>query len=689
MRVKTTRSSEYFAALTDPIQLADEMQEKIRVWREWCGQHGLMGLWQKKLKNYYGVSAAGHTSQAVRSGGTQGELSMIKVNDLRNLIQNQLVMVTSQRPAGIARAVNADVTSLKASRIGTAIAEYYMNQLGFETRFVTATEIALLCDEAYIDLFWDKAAGDPIAVDFETGRPEMSGDCMLRTHAPWNVARDPGLTVEQQRWNIISYRMNKWDAAASYPRFRDSILSEEQSNFPELPMEDIPDGSDTIFGHLLVHDRTSAVPEGRYALMIGNNIVMDSTDESGGYVLPYAEYPVERIAPSDVIDGPIGYSAANDILALEEVTDALNSIATTNSTNFGGQCLVGPEGANIKVSEIAKGARYFELPPDQVGLLRPLDLLHTPPEIFNYIGMLNQKKEQAVGVNAVIRGNPAEAGMSGASGSALALIQTQAISFNSGIQRSYFALLSGTMTKLIGILRVYADTPRVAKIVGKSKASGLKEFKYTGHDLNSISSIVYEMVNPVSQSLGGRLTFAQDLLKSGLLKNPKQYINVVTTGQTDALIDDDEADQLLILQENEWLVEGKPFQAIITENHQDHLKGHMSVLSSLEAKSNPKLVADTLAHCQEHIDLWMQASQTNPGLLVATAQQPLMPPPPAQGAQAPGGLPGEVPAIGQMTGNGQNPSIQKAEEVRAPGLPNIAGTNQRPTVPGVTDTGLM
>jgi hypothetical protein len=43
------------------------------------------------------------------------------------------------------------------------------------------------------------------------------------------------------------------------------------------------------------------------------------------------------------------------------------------------------------------------------------------------------------------------------------------------------------MTKLIGILRVYADTPRVAKIVGKSKASGLKEFKYTGDDLGKRS----------------------------------------------------------------------------------------------------------------------------------------------------------------------------------------------------------
>lgn len=687
MARKTTRSDQYFASIQDPIQLANEMKEKIRVWREWCSNRGLMGLWTKKLKNYYGVSAGGNSSQNVTRGGSQGELNLIKVNDLHNLVQNQLVMVTSQRPAGIARAINSDTTSLKASRIGTAIAEYYMSQVGFESKFVTATETALLCDEAYIDLFWDKSAGDPIAVDHETGRPEMSGDCVMRTHAPWNVTRDPGLTVEQQKWHIISFRVNKWDAAASYPKFAENIKGLGKDSLPEIPMEDVPDGSDSIFAHLLVHDRTAAVTDGRYALLIGDDIVMDSRDEQGVPSLPYADYPVERIAPSDVIDGPIGYSSANDILALEEVTDGLHSICVTNQITFGGQCLVGPEGGNLKYSDLAKGVRYFELPPDQVGMLRPLDMLHTPPEIFNYIGMLNNKKEQAVGVNSVVRGQP-EGQLAGASGSALALIQTQAISFNSGIQRSYFSLLSGGMTKLIGILRVFADTPRVAKIVGKSKASGLKEFKYTGHDLNSISSIVYEMVNPISQSFGGRLTLAQDLLKAGQIKSPKQYINVVTTGQTDVLTEDDESDQLLILQENEWLTEGKPFQAIVTEMHADHIKSHMSVLSSLEAKSDPQVVSETLAHIQQHIDLWTQASQTNPGILMATGQQPLMPPPPPMMPPGAGPMPGGAP-IGNMVGDGQNPAVHKAQDVRQAALPNIAGTKMKPTVPGVTDSGLQ
>jgi len=685
MKVTTSNNQEYFAAIPteEPDRLANEMCEKIRTWRKHCNERGLVSLWEKKLRNYYGQSISGNSSHALTSGGEQGELTMVKVNDLHSLIQEQLVVVTSQRPAGVAKAINSDTKSLKAARIGTAIAEYYMAQGGFEAKFVSATEAALLCDESFLEIFWDKGAGDPIAMDHESGKPVMSGDAILRVHCTWNVARDIGATVESNKWYILSYKMNKFDAAASYPRFYEHILSlGVEDDLNPLSLNTIPEGSDEIFVHALIHDRTPSVPQGRYALMIGDKIVIDSA-------LPYKDFPIERMAPSDVIDGNMGYSSANDIQALEEVTDALHSVVTTNEITFGGQCIVGPEGGNIESRDLAKGVKYFELPPDLVDKLRPLQLLHTPPEVFNYIGMLGEKKAKAVGSVSGILSQQAQ---QGASGSSMALIQTQAISYNSGTQRCFFKMLGGVMTKLIGVLRVYADTPRVASIVGKSKAVGLKEFKYTGHDLGSISSIVYEIVNPMFQTYGGRLTAAQDLLKAGQVKSPKQYINLVATGQPDVFDQDDEADQLLILEENEKLSDGtEGVKAIITEMHSDHIKSHMSVLSSLEAKANPDVVAGTLAHIQEHIDLWTQASQTNPGLLMATGQQPLpIPAPPPMGPPGmgpPGASPQGPPPVGApgLEGLGPPAVVEKAAGINAPNLPNLPGSHEKPVVPGVTD----
>lgn len=669
-----TNSLEYFAAIPQdqPDQLANAMTDKINTFRKWYDSRGFTALQKKKLVNYYGNSMGGNSSMAVVKGGSEGELSLIKVNDFRQLIQEQLVVVTSQRPAGIAKAINSNTAAQKSAKIGTALAENYMSQFGFEKKFVSAAEIALVNDESFVEIAWDQSKGDPIGVDPDTGLPEMSGDGVLNVHCPWNVARDIGAKCDTNAWYIITSVIHKFDAAVRYEKFADHIISCTDDAMTELELNKIPDGSDEIYQHLLIHDRTPSVPNGRYSLMIGGKIVLDAG-------LPFKDFPAERLSGSDVIDGNVGYAAANDMLALEEVTDALHSVMTTNSTTFGGQCLVGPEGSNLKVSDLAKGVRYFELPPDQVGLLRALDLLHTPPEVPNYINMLTDKKGKAVGS---VSGILAAQAQQGASGNSMALIQTQAISFNSGTQRSYYGVMSSVMTKFIGVLRVYADTPRVASIVGKSKSAGLKEFKYTGKDLGSISSVVYEIVNPLFQTYGGRLTAAQDLLKAGQIKSPKQFINLAATGQPDVLDQDDEADGMLIMEENEWLAEGKPFDAIITQMHADHIKSHTSQITLEMQVNDPQAVARILSHIQQHIDVWVQASINNPGILMATGQQPLKMPPGMmpQGAPMPG-APEGIPKISDA----ESPAQQKAGAVKMPGLPNVAGTREKPQVPGVTD----
>lgn len=706
MKKKTVGTQEYFAAVEDPVDLAQGVYTKISEWREWYSSRGFTGLASKKLKNYYGISAGGNTSMAVTRGGSEGELSLVKVNDLRNLVQHQLVLVTGQRPAGIARAVNSDSESLQASRIGTAVAEFYMTQKGFEKQYVDVTEIALLLDEGFVEIFWDKSMGDIVIPDNETGHHEMEGDAILRVHCPWFVARDPGLKVDQNNWYIITTKVNRFDAAAKYPKFRDHILSVGEDDLPALELDSIPDGSDAIYEHWLIHDKTAAVKKGRYALFIGGKTILDTA-------LPFADFPVDRIAAADVIDACTGYAAANDILALEEVTDALHSIIVTNQVNFGGQCFIVPMGSGIQFSDLAKGVRVFELPTNMIDKFKPLELVHTPGEIFNYINMLGNKKDQAVGVSSVTKGQP-EGQLAGSSGSALALIQAQAISFNSGAQRAFFSMLTSSMTKFIRVLQQRADTPRIADIAGKTKMAGIKQFKYTGQSLQKISAVVYEVVNPALQTFGGRLTFAQDLLKAGQIKNPKQYINLALTGQPDVLVDDDEADQMLILEENERLIDGRPVSALVSDLHGEHAKSHLSLCTAEARIKDPNLVARALDHVQDHIDKWNQASQQNPSILALTNQQPAPPPPAPPGLAPPAGLPGPGPGMHvgppagpPLPGNGipragkggagpsispilhagQNPSARKAGEVNEPKLPLVAGTHDRAQIPGVTNQG--
>lgn len=679
------QTPEYFASITDPKKYVDACHEKIKQWRDYYKSKGLAGLHRDKLANYYGTSGDGaYSSQTAQSDGTEGELTNIKVNDLHKLVSDQVIIVTAARPAGIAKAINSDVRSLKNSRIASGLAEYYLIDKGYEDIFVKGCRTAVLIDEVYSDLFWDKDEGKEVRpeIDGKTGqilpKAVKEGDLKLRLHMPYNVARDSDLSVEKHRWHIISILDNRFDLAAKFPEFAEGILKAPQDGVEQLEIQD-RDGEDNVYMHVVIHDRTPAVPNGRYSFIIGDMLVGDMKDEQGKHTLPYPDYPVDRMTPEDVIDGPTGYCPSNDVMAMEQVTDALHSTVVTNNIAFGTQNIVGPDLSGVKIVEAAKGMRYFQVPPEHTDKIKPLQLTQSAPETFGYIDKLSAKKEAMMGN---VGGTLQAQAMQGASGSSMVLIQAQGVQANSGTQKSYLNWISRVMTKGIGVLRVYADTERVVRITGKSKARGLKEFKYSGKDLDSISSVVYEMVNPISQTVGGKLQMAQDLISNGQITNPRQYLTVAQTGELDALTEPDEDMNLLILEENEWLSEGKEVAVVVTENHAEHIRGHMSVLASPEAKSDAAIVEKVLAHIQDHMNQWQNASISNPMILLATGQQPLPPPQPmGMPGMPPGAPPSGAPA--GSTGAPQAPNQQlEASQPSQPQMPQNPATGERAVVPG-------
>ncbi len=134
------------------------------------------------------------------------------------------------------------------------------------------------------------------------------------------------------------------------------------------------------------------------------------------------------------------------------------------------------------------------------------------------------------------------------------------------------------------------------------------------------------------------------------------------------LLEDDVACEEAIVEENEQLSEGMPVSAVVTENHEDHIRGHQSVISKPNAKKDPELVQNVLMHIQEHITMWNDASMNNPALLLATGQK-VLPPAPQQG-MPPG--PGGPPPGAQLPPGPpppQSPEIQGGPEARQPSLP--------------------
>jgi len=276
-----------------------------------------------------------------------------------------------------------------------------------------------------------------------------------------------------------------------------------------------------------------------------------------------------------------------------------------------------PENSNIASSQIAGGLNVIQSKQKP----EAINLTSTPAEVFKFLEMLERAMETISSVNSVARGDPQASLKSGA---ALALVQSMALQFTSGLQQSYVQLMEDVGTALIKLLQDYASSPRFVAIVGKNNRSELKQF--TGEDISNINRVIVDVGNPLSRTASGRVQMAENLLQYMPDKiNPMQYLNVINTGQLEPLTEEIQDDLNLIRGENEKLMGGEMVYALFTDSHDQHIRGHKNVLSDPELRKDPELVKRVGAHMQEHFGL---LETTEPQKLILMGQQPIQPPPP-------------------------------------------------------------
>lgn len=680
-------NDEYFATLKGQ-DFLDAVTNKVNWYRDFCGTSGKAAIWGTSVGAYFGISNDGKSSWQVTPQGEAGELVGFKVNDYAGLLRTELQLAIQNRPAGIAKAINTDIKTLRNARIGTQLVEYYLSDPAhnFESDFVEAMRYVLSSDEGFVVQDWDTALGEEVrpevttAGELDASKSVKTGDMAQEVYPPWNAARDIGAPTPVQNWYIFSDRKNKFDLAAEYPAYREEILrlgaglSGTGGIKPPLLFRVGTDNTDFVERHKLIHFPSPACPKGRYAIFVEGAVLLDTE-------YPYPFKNVHRASEQDMLGTCFGHTSNYDLLALEQVTDTLHSIILNNQATFGVATIIGPKGGGVTHTELAKGLRYMEVDPNMVDKIKPLQLTATPAEVFKYVDSLGVKKGEMSGINSILRGDPSGA-LKGSSGAAMALLQSNAIMSNGGVQRAFYKLLNSAGTGIIEMTRKFADEERVVKISGKSNSEAIKEFKYTGETLKSVSTVVFEPVNPLLQTASGKLTVAQDLLGADMIKNPRRYIEVLTTGNLNVLLEDDVALEEAIIEENEMLGEGQPVDAIIVENHEAHIQGHQSVIATPNAKKDPQVIMGVLNHIQQHLDLWRQASDTNPALLLATSQK-VLPPAPVPGMPpmppGPGGPPAGAP-------DKPPPSAPGAPMPNLPNLPkppvNPATGESAPVAPG-------
>jgi hypothetical protein len=284
--------------------------------------------------------------------------------------------------------------------------------------------------------------------------------------------------------------------------------------------------------------------------------------------------------------------------------------------------------------------------------------------------MLEKVAETLTGVNSVARGNP-EASLK--TGAALALVQSMALQFMSGLQQSYVALVEDVGTAIIKILQDYATAPRMIAIVGKTNRTELKEF--VGDDISKITRVFVDVGNPMGKTIAGKMELAQQMMQYQIIKNPNQLMQVLNTGRLDALTEDLQDELDLIRRENEIITEGEVPPVTVIDDHKQHILEHRKVLQDPDLRKDVALVQRALSHIQDHIT---QLQTADPQLLGLLGQQSLAP---QQTPAPPNGSPADAmqpPQQGQV-GIEQAPDAQ-GQQLQGPGLPE--GVNM-PNIPQV------
>lgn len=656
-------NQKYFAA-REAEETASALLGKSRTFFNLMETNQFLTKIQDMFRYYYGNFDDQSIAHEVSFTGEQGELVKLPINTFRNLARHVHGMVTANRPALEARANNSDYKSLSQTYLANGILDYYMREKDLEEMVTDAAEMAVVLGASYLKMEWNAMGGEIHDVDDE-GSPEFEGEVEFSLLTPLDVVVDG--TKENwhsQEWVLTRTFVNRYNLIAKYPSLAEKIMQIETKN--EITSFRLAlfsnDDTDDIPVYEFFHKKTPAMPNGRYMQFVASDVILADAP------MPYRQIPVFRLVPTKIMGTPYGYTDMFDVFPIQQCINSLYSSIMTNNNAFSTQNLYVPAGANLATAQLAGGLNIIE------GNAKPeaIQLTATAPETYKFVEMLGQLADMQVGVSATTKGAP-EASLR--SGNALALVQSMSLQFQSPFQKNYVKFLEKIGTALLDILKDYADTPKLITLVGKNKKPFLKEF--TGDMIGDIKRVIVDVANPLARTTAGKLEIANNLAQQGLIKDPREYLMVLETGQLESVVEGTMADLMLINSENEKLLEGTQVFAHPLDLHSLHIKEHRSVISSPELRDNPELLKQVNDHIQEHIDM-LRAVQ--PDLLMIMGEQPLNPDVGPDGAPMNGG---QLPAGPMQAEMAQGMPAEGGPMDASQMGPGAAPTNQLPDQPEI------
>lgn len=690
-------SDTYWAAEVDTEKVVAATINRIKRYREQLKATGRADRMRRTWKAYqgWGPRADADASKALAAGGS-GEMVALNVNQFAAMVNQAVVLTTSNKPAVKAIPANGDFESLAQAQLAESLNDYYDRELAVSDREREGTLGMVLMSEAWEVLDWDATAGAPY-MPTETGETQRTGDVRLYCLTPFDVAVDPDAAdPESHTWFAWRRRVNRWDLAAKYPNKRTELIgarthdavkdTDDGERFELRAKRDTSSESDCVYLWELRHLKTPALPNGRRILFVDEKCALADTvgkSEAGevqdfGY--PFGEELYAYSAAPERIPGtPDGHTSFFDLLSLQQGVDLAASIMMSAINAGGLQNLYVPRGANVTANKLTGALNIIEY--DGATLPKAESNVAINPVVQAWAEMCVQWMRQRVSLNDVVMGEPSK----GMPAQAMALLRAQAVEFHSHLQAAYERMVQRTRTGILKMLKQYAKTERVALIAGKGNSWALKHF--TRDDLKGVDRFVVEPVSPVLKTLAGKVSFAQPLLENGAI-GLQEYFQLVETGRMEPILRFAQDNQARIQREKEMLMRGvglapvqldqmtgapaldaqgmplfaddgqEHLRPLITDTHWIDIPEYLGVLAMPEVRDNPAVVEAVTTVVDFKLRLWRSM---DPGLIMLLKGVP--PPPP------PGMMMGATPPPAPGAGTPTAPPLPGASSPSGPSLP--------------------
>jgi hypothetical protein len=636
-------SNGYAFADEDPKNVARSILEKYQKISGYIANRGLKARWFKSFNSYYGFYYSDpKTAYGMGTGGSQGELTLFAINQYRNLIQHTLSLFTQNKVSFDTVPISSDVDGRNAAIVGNSTLEYIFEQPKYSQELYAMAEQGVLFGTSFLQVTWDTDK-NLRAIDGDMN-PVFTGELKLKSYSPLDVIIEPFKSrYEDQEWACTREIVNRYDLISLYPDMEQEILNLDRVADIQIADPYFIQDKDHVWLYKTYHKSTLSVPFGRYLVFGSDTVVFEDKNNPYCYMnretgLPLmgTGNPLVCFRPATIYGSSFGYTVGFDLLPLQDMKNMLASTIASNQSAFGIQNIMVARGTNFDFADVGNGLRVLEFDPNPElgpggGAPSILELLKTPTEIFNYNNKIDEEMEKISAINGALRGTPPP---QISSGTAMALLTTQAQTFNTQVENAYVNCLQEIAAMSLKVIAKFMPENDLLQLVGIKEEFSITSFR--ADELNKIQKIKVLTGNAISKSPAGRLAMAQDMLNSGQI-SPTEYTEVAQTGTLKNDVEDVTQEDALMQSENQQLIQGIEVEALITDNHLKHILKHRTVLMQPDIRKDQQKQLLITKHIAEHQQFWVTLGAENPQLLALITGSPIPPDVPNPGVTSPGG----------------------------------------------------